>query len=136
MTTGTVVYEEAAYVVLAPGAARCARNTLTLLPKTHVAVLSELSPDAMASVLAGLTRLTVAVKEACASDEVAIRTHPKNEPGRHGHVHFHPVPKNSRQAVVGEQAGREMTESTLLSIAEAMSHTPGGLVRGEPSAPA
>jgi len=88
-----VVYEEKAYVLLAPGAGRCARNNLTLIPRSHVAVITELPAEEMTAVLAGLSKLSSLLRQAYGVDRVDIWAHPKNASRRAGHLHFHPVPK-------------------------------------------
>jgi diadenosine tetraphosphate (Ap4A) HIT family hydrolase len=88
-----VVYEEEAYVLLTSGVDWCARNNLTLMPKSHVEVITELPAEEMTAVLAGLSKLSSLLRQAYGVDRVDIWAHPKN-PFRHtGHLHFHPVPK-------------------------------------------
>jgi diadenosine tetraphosphate (Ap4A) HIT family hydrolase len=82
---GAILYEEDGFVLYAPGAAPCAPESLTLVPREHVANLTDLSPDDMAAVLAGLSRLA---READANEQFTIVTHADLDGG---HVHFHPT---------------------------------------------
>jgi diadenosine tetraphosphate (Ap4A) HIT family hydrolase len=81
---GSVLYEEESFVLLEPGAASCAPDSLTLVPRAHVAVLTELSPDDMAGVLAGLSRLA---RDVPPMEQFTVVTHTELDGG---HVHFHP----------------------------------------------
>lgn len=80
------VGEEAAFVIGTPDDESGVGNGITLLPKTHVATLAELRPEAMADVLAGLSTLTTRVRQASGRDEIEIRAH--RDDGGAGHVHF------------------------------------------------
>lgn len=82
---GSVLYEEDSFVLYAPGAASCAPESLTLVPREHVANLTELSPDGMAAVLAALSMLAGDVD---ASEQFTVVTHADLDGG---HVHFHPT---------------------------------------------
>jgi diadenosine tetraphosphate (Ap4A) HIT family hydrolase len=86
---GHFVSEAPAYVVLAPGSSKCAAGHLTLLPRAHVALLTDLEPEDLASVLAGLSRLVRSLKEAYKVTEVEIRAHPRSPSGHHAHAHLH-----------------------------------------------
>ena len=123
-----VLHEDDAFVVLAPGVGSCSRTGLTLLPRAHVPVLSELAPDAMASVLAGLSRLSRAVRQTCGLDDLAIHTHPADGPDLEGHLHFHPVLHDNLYAIHGDHRGEhEMGERDVRAIGEALAHAPVGL---------
>jgi len=98
--TTPVLYEEAAFVVVAPRPDLREREYLTVVPRAHVARIGELEPEEMASVLAGLSRLVLGMKRTYHVDEVEVRPHPK-PPSGHGHLHFHLIPK----AVPVEQGG-------------------------------
>jgi diadenosine tetraphosphate (Ap4A) HIT family hydrolase len=118
-----VLHEDETFVVLAPGVGSCSRTSLTLLPKTHVPVLAELSPDAMAAVLAGLSRLSRAVRRTSGLDDLTIKTHPADGPDRHGHLHFHAVLHDNLYAIHGDdRAEYEMGEREVRAISEAMAH--------------
>ena len=82
---GSVLFEEDSFVVFAPGAASCAPKSLTLVPRIHVAVLTELPAHGMADVLAGLSKLA---STATRVEQFKVVTHV--EPTC-GHVHFHPM---------------------------------------------
>ena len=82
---GSVLYEEENFVLFAPGAASCAPESLTLVPRAHVAVLTELSADGMAAVLAALSRLAGDVDP---HEQFTVITHGDLDGG---HVHFHPT---------------------------------------------
>ncbi len=113
-------------MVLAPGAEGCTGDGLTLVPKTHAPVLTDLSPDAMAAVLAGISRLSLAVRQTCGLDDVEIQAHPADASGPDAHVHFHPVLHDNLHAILGGDRGeREMGEKDVLAIAEAMAHGVG-----------
>ena len=113
-------------MVLAPGAEGCTRDSLTLVPKAHAQALTDLSPDVMAAVLAGLSRLSLAVRQTCGLDDVEIQAHPTDASGRDAHVHFHPVLHDNLRAILGGGRGeREMGEKDVLAIAEAMAHGVG-----------
>jgi len=127
-TAGPVLHEDETFVVLAPGAERCSRHRLTLLPKAHGAVLTELSPDAMVAVLAGLSRLSLAIRQTCGLDDIAIQPHHADPWDGEEHVHFHPFLHDNLRAILGDDPGeREITEKEVLAIAEAMEHSRGGL---------
>jgi len=132
-TTWPVVFEDAAFVVLAPGAERCTRNSLTLVPRAHAPLLTELSAHDMADVLAGLSRLSLAVRRACGLHRVEIQTHPADVSGRGGHVHFHPVLTGRlHDDVMGESGEREVDEKIVLAIADSMAHAGVRLGLDEP----
>ena len=82
---GSVLYEEDSFVLYAPGVASCAPESLTLVPRAHVAVLTELSDDGMAAVLAELSRLARTVTP---TEQFTVVTHADLDGG---HVHFHPT---------------------------------------------
>lgn len=82
---GSVLHEEDSFVLYAPGAASCAPDSLTLVPREHVANLTELSPDGMAAVLAGLSMLA---REVNPDEQFTVVTHADLDGG---HVHFHPT---------------------------------------------
>jgi diadenosine tetraphosphate (Ap4A) HIT family hydrolase len=82
---GSVLYQEDSFVLYAPGAAPCAPESPTLVPREHVANLAELSPDAMAAVLAGLSMLA---REVNSNEQFTVVTHADLDGG---HVHFHPT---------------------------------------------
>jgi len=127
-TAWPVLHEDETFVVLGPGAERCSRNRLTLFPKTHAPVLTELSPDAMVAVLAGLSRLSLAIRQTSGLDHIAIQTHPADPWDGEEHMHFHPFIHDNLRTILGDDPGeREMTEEDLLAIAEAMVHSRGGL---------
>jgi diadenosine tetraphosphate (Ap4A) HIT family hydrolase len=127
-----VLYEDETFVVLAPGVGRCTRNGLTLVPKAHVPVLAELSPDAMAAVLAGLSRLSLAVRQTCGLADIEIRTHPAADEHRDEHLHFHPVLHDNLYAIRGDnRAERRMSDKDVLAIAEVMAHARGGFALDE-----
>jgi diadenosine tetraphosphate (Ap4A) HIT family hydrolase len=131
-TTSPVLHEDETFLVLAPGAERCARNRLTLLPKTHVSALTDLSPDAMVAVLAGLSKLSMVVRETCGLDDVDIHAHPADASRHHGHLHFHPAPADNPRALFGDARGEaEMGERDLVVIADALAHARGGLTLDE-----
>jgi len=122
-TTWPVVFEDAAFVVLAPGAERCTRNSLTLVPRAHAPLLTELSAADMADVLAGLSKLSLAVRRTCGLHDVEIQTHPADVSGREGHVHFHPVLSGRlRSDLIGDIGEREVDEKMILAIADSMAH--------------
>jgi diadenosine tetraphosphate (Ap4A) HIT family hydrolase len=132
-TTWPIVYEEDAFVVLGPGSERCRRNNLTLVPKTHASLLTDLPPRAMADVLAGLSKLSLAVRTTCGWDEVEITTHPADISGQGGHVHFHPVLTGHPQAVpAGSPGEQEVGERVVLAIADAIAHPRARLRLEEP----
>ena len=123
-----VLHEDEAFVVLAPGVGSCSRTGLTLLPKAHVPVLAELSPSATAAVLAGLSRLTRAVRQTCGLDDLVIHTHPADDPDLVGHLHFHPVLHDNLYAIHGDdRAEHELEEHDVRAIGEAMAHDRAGL---------
>lgn len=84
--SGDGVGEEAAFVIGIPDADHGVRDGVTLLPKRHVATLAELRPEAMADVLAGLSKLSTTVRQASGRDAVEIRAHRCD--GGLDHVHF------------------------------------------------
>ena len=128
-----IVYEEEAFVVLGPGSERCRRNNLTLVPKTHASLLTDLPARAMADVLAGLSKLSLAVRTTCGLDDVEITTHPADISGQGGHVHFHPVLTAYPQTVSnGNQREQEVGEEVVLAIADAISHPRARLRLQEP----
>jgi diadenosine tetraphosphate (Ap4A) HIT family hydrolase len=101
------------------------------VPKAHVPVLAELSPDQMGDVLAGLSTLARAVREICGFDEVGIETHPNRQVDG-GHLHFHPVLDERHRAILAETGQeRETDEKVLLAIAEFMAGSGAGYVLGE-----
>lgn len=118
-----MVYEDAAFVVLAPGAERCTRNSLTLVPRAHARLLTELPARDMADVLAGLSKLSFAVRRSCGLHDVKIETHPADVSGRGGHVHFHPVLSGSRRSdLAGDMGEQELDDKMVLAIADSMAH--------------
>jgi diadenosine tetraphosphate (Ap4A) HIT family hydrolase len=131
-TNWPVLHEDETFVVLAPGVGGCARNGLTLLPKAHVPVLTELTPHAMTAVLAGLSRLSLAVRQTCGLDDLEIRTHPAVDERGDGHMHFHPVLHDNLYAIRGDGRGeRALGEDDVLAIADAMAHARGGFALDE-----
>jgi diadenosine tetraphosphate (Ap4A) HIT family hydrolase len=131
-TAWPVLYEDETFVVLAPGAEHCTRNRLTLLPRVHVPVLTELPQAAMGDVLAGLSRLSLAVRTTCGVDDVAIQSHPADASHPDGHVHFHPVLHEKLRAIFGHDRGEHaMGEKDVLAIAEWMAHAGGALALDE-----
>jgi diadenosine tetraphosphate (Ap4A) HIT family hydrolase len=92
-----VLYEDVAYVVVGPGASRCARGHFTLVPRTHVSVLAELDAGEMAAVLAGLSKLSKAVKEVCGVADVDLWAHPLHAAGSRTHLHFHAATKSEER---------------------------------------
>ncbi|HTZ07453.1 MAG TPA: hypothetical protein VMB72_00180 [Acidimicrobiales bacterium] len=77
------LYESESFTLL--GAVVPCPFPLTLVPRAHAAVLTDLDPGAMAGVLAGLARLSRAVRP---TDRLDISAHL----GAGGdHVHFHPT---------------------------------------------
>jgi len=87
--------EEPAFVVLAPGASKCADGELTLLPRAHVSVLTELGSEDMASVLAGLSKLVRNLKQAEKMKDIEVSAHPAVVASeRHNHLHFHLIPRD------------------------------------------
>ena len=82
---GSILYEEESFVLFAPGVAPCAPDSLTLLPRAHIAVLTELSTEGVASVLAELSRFARAVTP---TEQFTVVTHTDRDSG---HVHFHPT---------------------------------------------
>ena len=91
-----VLYECEAFSLIGPVAAECPSSPLTLVPRAHVAVLTDLDPAAMAAVLAGLTRIKEAVGPA---DALHLFAHLD---AKAAHVHVHPTV--STLQVVGKAA--------------------------------
>jgi diadenosine tetraphosphate (Ap4A) HIT family hydrolase len=116
LQTQDFLYQEESFVLLSPGAARCARNQLTLLPRTHVSVLTEMPAREMTAVLAGLSRLSAVLRRVCGVDTVELWSHPKYPSRRAGHLHFHPAPKSVAPTGAEPVAGAVVEE-----IARAMS---------------
>ncbi len=118
-TARPVLYEERSFAVLVPDADHCA-GSLTLVPKNHVPVLTELEPEIMADVLAGLSTLMLAVRQTYGLNDVEIRTHHSEVPGRGGHVHFHPILTNTSLTVAAKhdaerEVARVLTEANTHS---------------------
>lgn len=91
-TKANVVTDETAFVVLAPGADRDP-TYLTLVPKTHVAVVSELPPAEMAVVLGGLTSASELLRRTVGAPGVRIRPYPKSPQSGGNHLRFRLVPE-------------------------------------------
>ena len=91
-----VVYEDPTFVVLASGVSECAHGHMTVLPKAHVSVLTELTAEDMSSVLAGLSRLVQTIKEAQDAQDVQVVAHPELPERQHEHLHFHLVPEGAQ----------------------------------------
>lgn len=89
--SAAMLIEDPAFVIVGPGAVRGALGTYTLLPRAHVSVLSQLSGEDMAAVLAGLSRLSRYVKQESGATDVEIRAYPRHASSR-VHLHFHTVP--------------------------------------------
>ena len=62
---------------------------MTLVPRSHADVLADLGPREGAAVLAGLSRVSLALRKEEARDELSVRAHPVVDGGRPGHLHFH-----------------------------------------------
>jgi diadenosine tetraphosphate (Ap4A) HIT family hydrolase len=90
-----VIFEDPSFVVVARNATDNSRGHLTLLPRAHVSTLTELTPDDMASVLAGLAKLVLSIKWTQEAQDVEIRTHPRVRSHR-AHVHFDARPRAPR----------------------------------------
>lgn len=90
-----VLYECDDFSLIVPAASGCPDSALTLVPRAHVAVLTDLDPGAMAAVLAGLTRIRGAMGPV---QDLHMTAHLDADAA---HVHFHPTvnPLN----VVGER---------------------------------
>jgi diadenosine tetraphosphate (Ap4A) HIT family hydrolase len=134
-----VVCDAPAYVVM-EGLSRRRPGALTLVPKAHVSVVTELPLQEMASVLAGLSSASDTLRRTSGSPSVHIRALSRaGDPGR-GHLHFQLVtepPANAPAAVpsarlvrVGSTpSGDEPVDSrsvddpsAFASLAEAISH--------------
>jgi diadenosine tetraphosphate (Ap4A) HIT family hydrolase len=76
-------------VVLAPGASPCGAQHLTLVPKSHADVLAQLGPRHGAAVLAGLSRVSLALRKSAGMEEVSVAAHPTLPASCGEHLHFH-----------------------------------------------
>jgi diadenosine tetraphosphate (Ap4A) HIT family hydrolase len=134
-----VVCDAPAYVVM-EGLSRRRPGALTLVPKAHVGVVTELPVQEMASVLAGLSSASDTLRRTSGSSSVHIRAHSRAGDLGRGHLHFQLVtdPPANRQAadlfaglvpVGGAPSGDEPVDSrpvddpsAFASLAEAISH--------------
>lgn len=111
-------YEEAAFVLVERGAHRTA-GALTLVPRQHVSMLTDLPSPEMAAVLGGLSRATGWLRDESGPCRVEVRVHPHGT-RRSGHLHFHlvltPVAGEQQPGVVAE------AEPVFASLSEATSH--------------
>jgi len=102
--SATVLVEDAAFVIVDPGQMCCPGGVLTLVPRSHVSVLSELDSAEMAAVLAGLSRLLGAMKRVSRGSRVELRAHPKRAV-EGTHLHFHAMDEgHDAAAEVGPHA--------------------------------
>ena len=99
--------DEPDFVVLAPDP-RQSRPHLTLVPKTHVSVLTDLSPDEMAAVLAGLSRTVLSLKQTYKVQDVQVRARPGVLPEADPHLRFDLVPKGVGTSRREEARGESM----------------------------
>ena len=113
-----VLYDEPAFVVVEP-LPRARGGYLTLVPKTHVGVITELPLPQMAAILAGLSRASDRMKGS-ASGGVQVRPHPSGSRRARGHVHFNlmPVATTSKKASDAPVS----SSSPFASLVEAISH--------------
>jgi len=111
----SVLVADPAFVIVDPEGIGCAHGNLTLVPRAHVSVLSELGSEEMAAVLAGLSRLLTAIKRASQVTSVEVQAHPEHatEPT---HLHFHVVAQGSDAAGAGAPPAEQ-----VLDILQAMS---------------
>jgi diadenosine tetraphosphate (Ap4A) HIT family hydrolase len=113
-----VLYDEPAFIVVEP-LARARGGYVTLVPKTHVSVITELPLAQMAAVLAGLSRASDRMRGSGAGG-VNVRSHPSGSRRGRGHVHFNLMPVT----VPATERSEEMVNSSsaFASLVEAISH--------------
>jgi diadenosine tetraphosphate (Ap4A) HIT family hydrolase len=112
---GTALVTDPAFVIVDPGQIGCADGNLTLVPRAHVSVLSELGSEDMAAVLAGLSRLLTAIKRASGATRVEVQAHPEHSSDP-THLHFHVVAEGTDATSEGALAAEK-----VLDIMETMS---------------
>jgi diadenosine tetraphosphate (Ap4A) HIT family hydrolase len=134
-----VVCDAPAYVVM-EGLSRRRPGALTLVPKAHVSVVTQLPLQEMASVLAGLSSASDTLRRTSGSSSVSIRAHSRVGGPDRGHLHFQLMtepPANGRApepfaglvSVGGVPSGDDPGDirsvddpSAFASLAEATSH--------------
>ena len=84
---GGMVYDDPTFVVVATPARRRGRS-LTLVPRAHVNVVTELPLPEMAAVLGGLSRASDLLRHNSGGAGVQINAHPSSARLGHGHLHF------------------------------------------------
>jgi diadenosine tetraphosphate (Ap4A) HIT family hydrolase len=115
-TEDHVLYDEPAFVVVeSPSRAR--GGYLTLVPKAHVRVITELPIAHLSAVLAGLSRASERMR---GSGGVQVRPHPSGGRRGRGHVHFNLMPVPSPVEKLPEQPADD--SSAFASLVEAISH--------------
>ncbi len=96
-----VACDAPAYVVM-KGLSRRRPGALTLVPKAHVSVVTELPLQEMASVLAGLSSASDTLRRTSGSSSVHIRALSRAGDPARGHLHF--------QLMTGPPANGQATE--------------------------
>jgi diadenosine tetraphosphate (Ap4A) HIT family hydrolase len=112
---GHTVHDEPAFVVeqLRPGSGR---PCLTLVPRAHVNVMTELPRPEMAAVLAGLSRASTLLRQS--SGAPAVQIHARS---RCGHLYFELEPAHS---------GNSPLEGDPADDGRPRDEVPGGFVTG------
>ncbi|MGH9106467.1 MAG: HIT family protein [Acidimicrobiales bacterium] len=105
------------FVVLKADAPRC--SNVTLVPREHVSVLTDLPGPEMALVLAGLSRTSNALRQEEGPCGVEVRAHPAGTSAQGGHLHFHLVPQPLDERATGK--ARAEGPSVFASLAQAIS---------------
>ena len=92
------ILRDPAFVVLAPDE-EGGRYYLTVMTTSHVSVLTDLTDEDMAGVLAGLSRVVHTIKRVFQVEDVQIRARPRPFSPSGGHLHFDliPVPRGTTQ---------------------------------------
>jgi diadenosine tetraphosphate (Ap4A) HIT family hydrolase len=118
---GRTVYDEPAFVVVETPARR-RRRSLTLVPRAHVNVVTELPLPEMAAVLAGLSRASDFLRHSSGGAGVRINAHPRSGRPADGHVHFQLGTTLAGTAQLGFESGPAEGPSAFASLADAISH--------------